>query len=192
MGQILVTAFEPFGGRLRNASAEVLRLLPEKIGGFTVWKLMLPVAFGRAAEAVLGQQAEAVFLLGEAGGRKTVTPELKARNLRDARIPDNEGNQPRGEKILPEGPAEYHTSVSVRRIAERMRAEGLNVTASEDAGAFVCNDTFYLVGTGSRVPVDFIHCPAEPDRAEELAETVKRFLELALSDISRRREDTGL
>ena len=41
------------------------------------------------------------FMLGEAGGRDTVTPEIRAVNCREARIPDNEGNRPTGGKILP-------------------------------------------------------------------------------------------
>ena len=109
MKRILITAFEPFGGSLRNASAEILSLLPDEIAGCTVRKMLLPVVFGKAAEAVLRQDADAVFLLGEAGRRTAVTPELLARNIRDARIPDHEGNQPAGEEILPGSAAEYRT-----------------------------------------------------------------------------------
>ena len=39
MDRILITAFEPFGSASRNASAEVLRLLPDKIGGTAVRKI---------------------------------------------------------------------------------------------------------------------------------------------------------
>ena len=181
---ILITAFEPFGGKERNASAEVLRLLPEEINGQEVRKILLPVVFGRAAEtaAAAGQGADAVFLLGEAGGRRAVTPEIRAVNLRDARIPDNAGMQPKGEKILPDGPDEYRTRIAVRRITERMRAEGYAAEASEDAGTFVCNETFYLTGVKLRAPAGFIHCPADPDRAAEYAETVRRFIETAVSE----------
>ena len=71
---ILITGFEPFGGEKINTSAEVLRLLPETIAGAPVRKRLLPVVFGEAAETALGElalqgPAEAVFLLGEAGGR---------------------------------------------------------------------------------------------------------------------------
>ena len=183
MKEILITAFEPFGGSPQNASAEVLRLLPDRIGECHVRKLLLPVVFGKAAEIVLQQEADAVFMLGEAGGRASVTPERLARNLRDARIPDNEGNQPKNEKILPDGAAEYHTGIPVEHIVRQMRNEGYSVAESEDAGAFVCNDTFYLVGMHGKVPVEFVHCPAETGRAKEYAETVRRFIELALSEI---------
>lgn len=49
MQKILVTAFEPFGGRDRNTSAEVLRLLPETIGGNDLRKMPQTVAFSKAA-----------------------------------------------------------------------------------------------------------------------------------------------
>lgn len=183
MDRILITAFEPFGSASRNASAEVLRLLPDKIGGTAVRKMLLPVVFGKAAEAVLSRKADAVFLLGEAGGRTMVTPEKKAENLRNARIPDNEGNQPKGEKILPDGPEELHARIPVDRLVQQMQDEGYSVSVSEDAGAFVCNDTFYLVASGSPVPVEFIHCPARPENAADYAPVVERFIALALSEI---------
>ena len=183
MKQILITAFEPFGGNKRNASAEVLRLLPDEIGGAAAVKVLLPVVFGKAAEKALQQDADAVFLLGEAGGRTEVTPERIAKNVRNARIPDNAGNQPENEEILPGSPAEYRTGISVEHIVKQMRKERISVTVSEDAGTYVCNDTFYLVGIQSRVPVIFIHCPALPDRAANDAKTVKRFIELALAEI---------
>ena len=179
---ILITAFEPFGGKTRNTSEEVLRLLPERIGGYDVMKMMLPVVFGKAAETVLQQPAEAVFLLGEASGRTEVTPEIRAVNFRQARIPDNEQNQPEGEAISPEGPEFYRAPFSVRRIVSRMQAEGYAVRVSEDAGTFVCNDTFYSVGTGRREPVGFIHCPADPEGAAGYAETVRRYIEITMAE----------
>ena len=182
MGTILITAFEPFGGSPRNASAEVLRCLPDRIGGDAVRKLLLPVVFGRAAETVLRQEADAVFLLGEAGGRSVVTPEIRAVNIRNARIPDNEGSRPAGESILPGGPKEYRTRAAVRRIAAGMRKAGYAIEASEDAGTFVCNDTFYLTGVRGPGLVEFIHCPADADRAAVYAETIRRFIEAVLAE----------
>ncbi|MCR5296069.1 MAG: HD domain-containing protein [Clostridiales bacterium] len=182
MRTILVTAFEPFGGKELNTSAEVLRRLPDTIGEYGVRKKLLPVVFGRAAEIAAGETADAVFLLGEAGGRDMVTPETRAVNRREARIPDNDGNRPAGGEIIPGGPKAYYTRIPVRRIAERMRGEGYAVAASEDAGTYVCNDTFYLTGTGRPEPVAFIHCPAEGEKAPAYAETIRRFIEIAMAE----------
>ncbi len=182
MKKILITAFEPFGGRYRNASAEVLQLLPDQIGRIEVQKMILPVVFGKATELVLQQQADAVFMLGEAGNRNTVTPEIQAVNIRRARIPDQAGNQPLDEKISRNGPDIYRTRVSVRRIVTGMQGEGYPIHISEDAGTFVCNDTFYGAGVKLRIPVEFIHCPAEPERADEFAIIIQRYIQLAVSE----------
>ena len=181
--QILITAFEPFGGQRVNASAETLRLLPDRIAGLPVRKMLLPVVFGRAAEEALRTPADDIFLLGEAGGREKVTPELKARNLRDARIPDNAGSQPRQDPCLPGGPETYETPVPVKALCLQMQGEGFAVEPSADAGTYVCNDTFYLVGTASPAPVSFIHVPAQPERAAAFARTVTRLIELALTTV---------
>ncbi len=178
--RMLITAFEPFGGSDRNASAEVLRQLPESITGWKIEKAVLPVVFGEAGKKALQHSADCYILLGEAGGRSTVTPELKARNVRHARIPDNAGNQPENEVILEGRPEAYYTAIPVRKIVSQMQAEGYPVAVSEDAGTYVCNDTFFLVGMNSSVPVEFIHVPADVGKAEEFARTVERFIEYVI------------
>ena len=181
MNKILITAFEPFGGKTANASSAVLEQLPEKIAGYAAEKMLLPVVFGQAAEKALSVPADAVFLLGEAAGRSTVTPEFRGKNLREARIPDNAGYMPAGEKILSGGPEEVFCRFPVQEIVERMQAEGYVIAVSEDAGSFVCNDTFYLVSFQSTAPVSFIHVPAEPERATEFADVMKRYIECCLT-----------
>ena len=178
MKKILITAFEPFDGRETNASSEVLKSLPEQIGEYTVHKMLLPVVFGKAAGQISAEPFDYIFLLGEAG-RNLVTPETTARNIRDARIPDNEGNQPIGETIISGGMETYHTAIPVKKIVEQITGEGYAIEVSEDAGTFVCNDTFYLVGTGTGRPVEFIHVPSAG--AAGAANTVCRFIELAVS-----------
>ena len=180
MGKILITAFEPFGGSGVNTSALVLEKLPDRIGGYAAEKALLPVVFGKAAETALRYPADAVFLLGEAGGRNTVTPERRGRNLRDARIPDNAGNKPEQEKILPDAPEEYLSVFPLEEIIARMRAEGYGIALSEDAGTYVCNDTFFFTGIRSAVPAQFIHVPAKPEQAGEYARTAERFIALCM------------
>ena len=45
-------------------------------------------------EAMKAEQPDVVLSIGQAGGRFGVTPERVAINVDDARIQDNEGNQP--------------------------------------------------------------------------------------------------
>ena len=92
---ILVTAFDPFGGESINPAREAAAALPERIGGAKIVTLWIPTVFGKGADQVAAAMdqlhPDAVVSLGQAGGRKAVTPERIAINLMDARIPDNEG-----------------------------------------------------------------------------------------------------
>ena len=72
--------------------------------------------------------------------------------------------------MIAPGAPDYHTTVPVKEIVE--------IEVSDDAGSFVCNDTFYLVGTNTSVPVVFIHAPEN----KSAAGTVQRFIELAVSE----------
>lgn len=173
---ILVTGFEPFGGETVNASWEAVRLLPRRIGGWEVEKLLVPVVFGLAGESVIEAaerlMPEAVLCVGEARGRKAVTPERVAVNLRDARIPDNAGRQPCDERIVSGGPAAYFSTLPVKRIVQSIQAKGIPAEQSLSAGSFVCNDLFYtlchrLDGTG--IPAGFIHVPGPETMPAETA-----------------------
>ena len=80
---ILVTAFEPFDGEKLNPTENILHRLPDAAEGFTIHKLLLPVEFHRSLElavaAVDELSPDAVVMLGQAGGRRAVTPESTAR-----------------------------------------------------------------------------------------------------------------
>jgi pyroglutamyl-peptidase len=98
-----------------------------------------------------------------------VTPERIAVNIRDARIPDNAGNQPVGEFVVPEGPAAYFATVPVMQMAQAIRDRQIPASVSNTAGAYVCNDTLYTLlhaykGSGTRV--GFIHVPNIPEIGE--------------------------
>lgn len=168
--KLLITGFEPFGGEERNASWDAVALLPERIGPWELDKLCLPVVYGEAFRVLAPHLAEkrpdAVICVGQAGGRTAITPERVAVNLRDARIPDNAGNQPRDEAVEPQGPAAYFSTLPVRQMTEVIRSAGIPAALSLSAGAFVCNDLFYLLMhslAGSGVPGGFIHVPAAKD-----------------------------
>lgn len=167
--RILVTGFDPFGGADINPAWEAVKALPERIGDFTLYKLEIPTVFGMAAERVLEAareiQPDVILCVGQAGGRSAVTPERIAVNIRDGKIADNADNQPVGEYVVPDGPAAYFATLPVKAMAEAICAAGLPGQVSNSAGAFVCNDTLYLLlhhyaGTGVRV--GFLHVPWLP------------------------------
>lgn len=173
MKKLLVTGFEPFGGEKINPAWEAVRRLPDEIGAYRLTKLKVPTVFGRAGELAIGTAeeicADAVLCIGQAGGRAAVTPELVAINVRDARIPDNVGQQPLDEPIVAAAPNAYFSTLPVRCMAEAIRQAGLPGTLSYSAGAFVCNDLFYALlhhFAGTAVRAAFIHVPYLPEQTK--------------------------
>ena len=107
-----------------------------------------------------------VIAVGVAEGRRAVTPERVAINLRDARIPDNGGRQPRDEPVMPDGPAAYFSTLPIAEIVDAIRAVGVPAEYSLSAGAYVCNDVFYALQhhlKDLKVRSGFIHVPATQD-----------------------------
>ncbi|MEG1985396.1 MAG: pyroglutamyl-peptidase I, partial [Oscillospiraceae bacterium] len=96
--KLLLTAFDPFGGDKINPALEAVKLVRDKIGEVEIIKLVVPTVFGKSidtvAEAIEKYLPDEVLCIGQAGGRFDITPERVAINVDDARIPDNEGNQP--------------------------------------------------------------------------------------------------
>ena len=101
--KVLFTGFDPFGGATINPAYEAVKLLPDTIAGAEIIKVEIPTVFRKGAEAMLAaveeHKPDVVICVGQAGGRATMNPEFVAINYQDARIADNEGNQPLGETI---------------------------------------------------------------------------------------------
>ena len=168
--RLLITGFDPFGNSSINPSWMAVEQLPDQIGDFAVCKLGLPTVFGKAADLVLKSAADfhpdVILCIGLAGGRDAITPERIAVNIRDARIADNEGNQPSGSRIAEDGPAAYFATVPVEKMALAIRDAQIPASVSNSAGTFVCNDTLYTLlhhFAGTKTRVGFIHVPNIPE-----------------------------
>lgn len=173
---ILVTGFDPFGGEKINPAQEAVMRLPDRIGGHSIHKLIVPTVFGKAGDAAVeameALSCGAVICVGQAGGRTAVTPERVAINMRDAGIPDNEGNIPQEEPVILGGPAAYFSTLPVKKMAEAIRAAGLPGQVSNSTGTFVCNDLHYRVlhDAAEHMPGTrccFIHVPYIPAQVEQ-------------------------
>lgn len=190
MKKLLITGFDPFGGATVNPSWMAVSRLPDRVGDFELCKLEIPTVFDKATRVVLAKAAEfgpdVILCVGQAGGRAAVTPERIGVNIRDGRIADNEGNQPRGEFVTSDGPAAYFATVPVLAMAEAIEAGGISATVSNSAGAFVCNDTLYGLlhaFAGTEVRCGFIHVPYLPEQGEPsmALENITKALELAIA-----------
>lgn len=97
--RIVVTGFEPFGGRERNLSWNVAAMVATHgCPAGLIKAVMLPVSFRRVIVAVSDMlrdmRPDAVLMLGLAPKRKRISVERLAVNLQDARQPDNDGAMP--------------------------------------------------------------------------------------------------
>ena len=174
MKKLLISGFDPFGGEKINPSFEAVKLLPDIIGEYELTKIELPTVFGRAAEIMSAKIEEihpnAVICVGQAGGRKGITPEVIGINLREARIADNSGAQPQNEPVCNGAPDGIFSNLPVREMVEAIKNEGLPASLSFSAGAFVCNDLLYSLlyeFKNTDIKIGFIHVPFLPEQAKE-------------------------
>ena len=172
---ILVTAFDPFGGEKINPAQQAVELLPDTIGRHEIHKLVVPTVFGEAADLVIREMdrqiPDAVICVGQAGGRKAVTPERVAINVSEAGITDNKGNRPQDEPIIPGGPAAYFSTLPIKAMVSGIREAGLPSEVSNSAGTFVCNSLLYSVLHHASEHMKetravFIHVPYVPQQTE--------------------------
>ena len=194
MKKLLISGFEPFGGEKINPAWEAVKLLPDEIGSFVLRKIEVPTVFGKAAKTVLNAAEEfspdAIICVGQAGGRAAVTPEMVAINLRFASIPDNEGNQPKDEPVVPCGENAYFSTLPVRGMTKAIADSGIPAAVSYSAGTFVCNDLIYSVlhhFFGTETKACFIHVPFLPEQTTDKPsmelETIAKALEIAIKSI---------
>jgi pyroglutamyl-peptidase len=173
--ELLITGFEPFGGSKVNPSERVIRALKGHAPvSVTLTTLLLPVDRHTGPEKLLqalrSRRPDAVLCLGEASGRAAVSIERIAINLLDFRIPDNSGLQLVDERIVPDGPAGYFSTLPVREIFKSIQNAGIPAEISLSAGAFLCNQIMYellhfLASSKWEIPAGFIHLPALPEQA---------------------------
>ena len=145
--KILVTGFDPFGGEKVNPALEAVKSLPSVIHGAEIRWVEIPTVFYQSAEIleteIVRYQPDVVLCIGQAGGRASLTPERVAINQDDARIPDNQGNQPIDTPIRLDGQAAYFSTLPIKAMVQAIKEEGLPATVSNTAGTFVCNHLMY-------------------------------------------------
>lgn len=188
--KILLTAFDPFGGEKINPALEAVKLVKEEDLTAELIKLEVPTVFHKSIktvqEAMRKHKPDAVLCVGQAGGRFQLTPERVAINLDDARIPDNEGQQPVDEPVFADGADAYFASLPIKAMVESIKAENLPAAVSNTAGTFVCNHLMYgvLYTIAKEFPQcrgGFIHVPFIPAQVVDKTNTPC----LSLNDIAR-------
>lgn len=136
MISVLITGFEPFGGRDRNLSWDVAAKAAS-CDSFKDWvnAVRLPVSFRKVTEIVSGllqyMKPDVMLMLGMAAKRERISVERLAVNLQDARIPDNEGFLPVDRPIFPDGENALFSTLPAKSIASAINDTGIDAAVSE-------------------------------------------------------------
>ncbi len=171
--KILLTAFDPFDGDLINPALEAIKQIPDQIDDIKIIKVEVPTVFRKSIATVQAaiekEQPDAVLCIGQAGGRYELTPERVAINIDDARIKDNEGNQPIDQTIFADGAPAYFATLPIKAMVQQIRASGIPASISNTAGTFVCNHLMYgvlyiLAHHYPHIRGGFMHVPFVPSQ----------------------------
>jgi len=174
---ILITGFEPYGGRGSNPAAEIARALDgREIAGMAVAGRTLPVSHARLKgeiETLLREvDPAAVICLGLAPGELAIRIERIGHAIADYEIPDNDGTVV-AETLDGNGPTAYPVTLPVKPIERAILEAGIPARLSTTAGTFLCNACLYefLASIAARekaVPCGFIHLPYMPSQVAEI------------------------
>jgi pyroglutamyl-peptidase len=172
----LVTAFEPFGGDVINASWEAAKRIDGwRCGEAIVAARLMPCAYGVCVDEFIAEYARlspcAVLLTGQAARRGAVCVERVARNSASATARDNRAVVG---TIAPGNPGLLATKAPTEAIARAIRDTGVAARVSPDAGDFVCNHLYYgvlrhLAARSQTTAAVFIHLPATPQQSPPTA-----------------------
>jgi pyroglutamyl-peptidase len=169
---VLLTGFEPYGGRGINPAADVARRLDgQRIGAARVAARVLPVAFeglrAHLREAIKALRPCAVVALGLYPGEPMIRLERVGLNLADFEIADNAGLRITGAAVEAGGAPARFATLPLGAIQRRLLEAGIPARPSTSAGTFLCNAALYaslelLHALGHDVPCGFVHLPYLP------------------------------
>ena len=204
----LVTGFEPFGGKSVNPALEAVLRLPPRLDALEIATASLPSVFGRTLaaleDALVATRPDIVLCVGQAGGRTELSLERVAINVDDARIPDNDGQQPVDRPVIAGAPAAYFASLPIKAAVRALREAGLPAIVSNTAGTFVCNHVFYglmHLAASRSLPLrgGFLHVPFLPSQAAQQGgapsmalDDIVRGIEIVLGVAAERVEDIAV
>ncbi len=193
--KVLLTGFDPFGGESINPAYEAVKLVKETIGECEVIKLEIPTVFNKSVEyiekGIVEHRPDMVLAIGQAGGRATISVERVGINVDDARIPDNDGNQPIDEVIFSDGENAYFSNLPIKKMVSAMQEQHVPSSVSNSAGTYVCNHVLYSImylihKKFPHMRGGFIHVPFIPDQVKGRdipslpVETIKKGIEIAI------------
>ncbi|MBU1092849.1 MAG: pyroglutamyl-peptidase I, partial [Firmicutes bacterium] len=149
MRTFLITGFQSFDQEKINPSYEAIKLLPDQLDEIQIVKMELPTVFNLSSQILINKineiHPDVIIMIGQAGGRKSISIERVAINIDDASIPDNQGNQPKDQPIVQDGKAAYFSTLPIKNINMHLLEKGISSSISNTAGTFVCNHLMYHI-----------------------------------------------
>lgn len=183
MASVLLTGFEPYGGRGVNPAHEAMKAIDGRvIEGFTVVGRGLPVSLrgmkSRLPDLIDEIMPSAVVCLGLWPGEATIRLERIGVNVVDYEIPDNDGALLSDGSVNPNAPEARFATLPLRSIEAALLEQGTPVRISSTAGTFLCNACLFTVldtlsARAPRVPAGFIHVPYVPEQVAELIKSMR-------------------
>ena len=174
---LLISAFEPFEGRLKNQSMVVL----ENLQGKMIQKVTLPVEFQKGFDTLKSfceqNQPSIILCLGEAAD---AVPRIEhvAINMMHARIPDNSGYQPELEPIIKSGPTSRTTQLDLEDLGNFLSKKGVLYQHSFHAGTYICNDLYYrMLSAFPEQRILFVHVSHREENLQTSIQTVQAILD---------------
>ncbi len=170
--KVLVTGFQPFpadGWHDNVAEIAVTAMDPSVLRGAQVMRMVLPVEYDRAADAISDAiercSPDVVISFGQGGG--AIALEHTAYNLQDTGeiaggVPDNRGVIRGAQPIDPAAPPERSTLLPIDDIRVALEAIGEQPQDSTDPGRYICNNVMFqdIAAMGPRGGrAGFIHLP---------------------------------
>ena len=165
---LLLTGFGTFSNFKRNISQQVVELISaEEVFDFKISTTILAVDETGSREVSdrieSGEKFDTILHLGFSENANEILLERYARNNFHMKIADNSGRLLTSGKISP-GHAILETKVP-RNFIDNYLTGYSKIRWNEDAGGFVCNETYYrslLASSEMHQPVVlFIHLPSE-------------------------------
>lgn len=180
-GRIIVSGFEPFGGRKKNASYQLAQRVAKANAGLDITPLEVPVIWGAPEKTLAAQKAKPWTLwLAFGEGTNIFRVETVADNKR-ADFADNDHQKPTQSQVLVGAPARLTSPFPADALADALVKRGLPTRVSVEAGDYLCEEMLFnllhtqaAVAAGPAHIVLFIHTPVlgskvkMPDGSEHL------------------------
>ncbi|MEM9790503.1 MAG: pyroglutamyl-peptidase I [Planctomycetota bacterium] len=178
MTRVLLTGFGDWAGSRDNPAEAVAEALSgETVAGAAVEHVIAPSVFKEMVPSVTARidavSPDVVIMMGEYGGRASLTVERLAQNLIDATrygFGDETGDEPQDRPVVEGGPAAYYATLPIRAMVRAMRDAGVPADISDTAATFGCNLLMYgvlhhVATNGRPIRAGWVHLPSLPKTA---------------------------